>query len=67
MTMRESRKELEQLKSDFEAKHTIIAEKITAAQAERDFKLVIVLLNEERELVKQNSEKMLKLMAEARS
>ena len=67
MTIAEQKQELEKLQQQFEIAHAEIKSKLEAAQAEKNFKLVITILNEERELIKKNSEKMLALMAASKN
>ena len=70
MTLQELQKqkqEIENLKHQFDIAHAELKAKLEAAQAEKNFTQVIALLDEERAMVKENSEKMLVLMAEARS
>jgi hypothetical protein len=67
MTIAEQKQTLEKLQRQFDIAHAEIKSKLETAKTEKNFKQVITLLNEERELVKRNSEKMLELMAEARS
>jgi hypothetical protein len=63
MTLQEQKQEIEKLKQQFDIVHAELKEKLEAAQAEKNFKIVITLLNEEKELVRRNGEKMLELMA----
>lgn len=70
MTLQELQKqkqEIEKLKNQFDIAHAELKAKLEAAQAEKNFTEVIALLNEERELVKRNSENMLALMAAAKN
>lgn len=57
------REEIEEIQQQFERAHTELKNKLEAAQANKNFKLVLSLLNEERELVKHNSEMMLAIAA----
>jgi uncharacterized protein YlxP (DUF503 family) len=67
MTIAEQKQALEKLQQQFDIAHAEIKSKLKTAQAEKNFTQVIALLNEERAMVKENSEKMLALIAEARS
>lgn len=66
MTLK-SKQEFEQLQRQFEAEHTELKNKLEAAQAKKDFKQVLALLNQERELVKRNSERMLAVMTASKN
>lgn len=70
MTLQELQKqkqEIEKLKQQFDIAHAELKAKIEAAKTEKNFTQVISLLNEERAMVKENSEKMLAVMATSRS
>ena len=67
MMLQESKKEIERLKQQFETAHTELKNKLEAAQAEKNFVLVVALLNEERQLIKENSDKMLAIIAASKS
>lgn len=58
-----TKQEIEEMQRSFEAAHSELKEKLIAAQTEKDFKRVLALLNEERAMVKENTEKMLTVMA----
>ena len=67
MTLQEEKMALEKIQQQFEAEHTELKNKLKDAQSKKDFKQVLALLNEERELVRTNSERMLAVMAASKS
>ncbi len=67
MTIAEQKQALEKIQQQFDIAHAELKAKLKDAQDKKNFSLVIALLNEERAMVKENTEKMLTMMAEARS
>lgn len=62
MTLQEQKQEIEKLKHQFNITHAELKAKLKAAQDEKNFSLVIALLNEERVMTRENTEKMLAVM-----
>ena len=63
MDIKEQKKQLETLSKQFDIAHAELKAKLKAAQDEKNFSLVIALLNEERAMVKENTEKILAMAA----
>lgn len=63
MTLQEEKMAFEEIQRQFESSHAELKAELEAAKAEKDFKKVVALLNEERELLKKNSERMLAILS----